>query len=263
MRTCTTPKTPKMKKTSSRIDLGGAGGIQGCEGEGVVVEHMCVEDQGIPRTGFFSNDTVRRRAGSPERAMPAEEGWRRRSRRSRRGRRRRRRRRRKEEEEEAARDEKKVSCSQSELSVQRNGNIYWKVRAHAHLRTHSIENTFSFIYWNVRAHAHLRTHSIENTFSFIYWNVQAHAHLRTHSIENTFSFIYWNVRAHARVYVPSLSHTKTITVTEIPLFCVMVITRKHKTFFEVLIPMRAFCGILALITTPPQLLNVIAYMAVV
>jgi hypothetical protein len=230
-----------MKKTSSRIDLGGAGGIQGCEGEGVVVEHMCVEDQGIPRTGFFSNDTVRRRAGSPERAMPAEEGWRRRSRRSRRGRRRRRRRRRKEEEEEAARDEKKVSCSQSELSVQPNGNIYWKVRAHAHLRTHSIENTFSFIYWNVRAHAHLRTHSIENTFSFI----------------------YWNVRAHARVYVPSLSHTKTITVTEIPLFCVMVITRKHKTFFEVLIPMRAFCGILALITTPPQLLNVIAYMAVV
>jgi hypothetical protein len=151
--------------------------------------------------------------------MPAEEGWRRRSRRSRRGRRRRRRRRRKEEEEEAARDEKKVSCSQSELSVQPNGNIYWKVRAHAHLRTHSIENTFSFI--------------------------------------------YWNVRAHARVYVPSLSHTKTITVTEIPLFCVMVITRKHKTFFEVLIPMRAFCGILALITTPPQLLNVIAYMAVV
>ena len=215
MRTCTTPKTPKMKKTSSRIDLGGAGGIQGCEGEGVVVEHMCVEDQGIPRTGFFSNDTVRRRAGSPERAMPAEEGWRRRSRRSRRGRRRRR----KEEEEEAARDEKKVSCSQSELSVQPNGNIYWKVRAHAHLRTHSIENTFSFI--------------------------------------------YWNVRAHACVYVPSLGHTKTITVTEIPLFCVMVITRKHKTFFEVLIPMRAFCGILALITTPPQLLNVIAYMAVV
>jgi hypothetical protein len=76
--------------------------------------------------------------------------------------------------------------------------------------------------------------------------------------------IYWNVRAHARVYVPSLSHTKTITVTEIPLFfCGMVVNGTHKTFFELLIPMREFCGILALITTPPQLWNVIAYMAAV